>query len=89
MGIVTKCQGHRIPLSYIFDTRSVECFDSQPVTKCVPVRAFLTTNPYVSGLPSFTQKLSEKGRSDRAPRNLWRSAWRDTAGDRSAPTPDE
>ena len=69
----------RTPLSYIFDTRPVGFFYSRPDTKCVPVRAFSHHRPIrFLDLPSFAKSCPRAARSDRAPRNLRRSAWRVT-----------
>ena len=41
---------------------------------------FLTTNPYDFWIAKFREKCPRKARSDRASRNLRRSAWRVTGG---------
>jgi len=53
--------------------------DSRPDTEFVPVRAFPHHKPiHFPGLPSFAKSCLRAARSDCAPRNLRRPAWRVT-----------
>jgi hypothetical protein len=73
------------PPSHTFLTRGRSDFLTVGQTQNVYRYAlFLTTNSYeyltVSGLPSFAKSCPRTARSDRASRNLRRSAWRVTGG---------